>query len=209
MKKKQDQFLQRARLALTNALTIPELLAALEQYTYDAKKIREGLSLYDRIIDLTRQRERAQEAQYQATQGLNQAKEELLYIFRIHADTARLAYRREAQYHDTLNLAGAAPRETAACLAHIARFYAHVPTAMMTKYHVSQKELTQTTQLVARVQELLALQKKAMSQPQQISDLRQRTLTELQAWMRRFDKIARIAFDDQPQRREALGQVVR
>lgn len=209
MKQKQDQFLQRTRLALTNALTTPELLTALAQYTYDAEKIREGLALYDRVEDLTRQRERAQEAQYQATQLLNAAKDELLYIFRIHTDTARLAYRREAKYQDTLGVASAPPRETAACLAHIKRFYAHVPAPMMTKYHVPQKELTQATQLAARVEELLALQKKSMSQSQQISDVRQRTLKELQTWMRRFDKITLIAFDEQPQQREALGKTVR
>lgn len=209
MKKNQEQFLQRTRLALTNALTTPELLSALEQYTYNAKKLREGLALYDRVEDLTRQRERAQAAQYQATDLLNQAKKELLYIFRIHVDTARLAYRREAQYQDTLGLTGTTPRETVACLAHIKRFYAHVPAPMMTKYHVPPKELTQATQLVARVEELLALQRKSMSQPQQISDIRLRTLTELQTWMRRFEKISEVALDDQPQQREALGQTVR
>ena len=121
----------------------PELLATLERFTYDAKAIQEALAIYERIEKLTRQREQALEVQYQTTQLLQQAKEELLYLFRIHADTARLAYRREAQYQDTLNLSAAAPRETAACLRHIKRFYAHVPVAMMTKYHVPQKELAQ------------------------------------------------------------------
>ena len=209
MKKNQDQFLQRTLVALTNALNTPELLEALTKYSYDALKIREGVALYDRVEDLTRQRERAQEAQYQATQLLNQAKDELLYIFSIHADTARLAYRREAKYQDVLGLVGAAPRETAACLAHIKRFYANVPAPMMARYHVPQKELTQTTRLVARVEELLGLQKNAMSQPQKLSEARQRTLEELQTWMRRFDKITLVAFDEQPQQREALGQTVR
>lgn len=206
---KQDQFLQRTFVALTNALNTSELLTALSQYTYDAPHIRKGLALYHRIEELTRQREQAQEAQYQATQVLNQAKEELLYIFRIHTDTARLAYRREEQYQDTLGLTGAAPRDTAACLQHITRFYTHVPTPLMAKYHVPQKELNQAKRLVGRVQELLALQKKAMSQPQQLSETRTRTLSELQAWMRRFYKAAELAFGDQPQQREALGQVVK
>ena len=35
------------------------------------------------------------------------------------------------------------------------------------------------------------------------------TLDKLQAWMHRFEKIAKIAFEDQPQQREALGQTVR
>lgn len=206
---KQNQFLQRTYVALTNALNTPELLSKLSQYSYDAQKISEGLSLYDRIKNLTRQREQAKEAQYQATQLLNATKDELLYIFKVHTDTARLAYQREPQYQDTLEIARAAPRDTAACLQHIQCFYAHVPAPMMAKYHVPPKELTQATQLVARVQELLALQKKSMSQPQQLSEARTHLLDELQTWMRRFEKISQVAFDDQPQQREALGQVVR
>lgn len=209
MKKNQDKFLQRTLIALTNALNTPELLAALERFTYDAAAIQEALAIYERIEDLTQQRERALEAQYQTTQLLNQAKEELLYLFKVHTDTARLAYRREAQYQDTLNLSAAAPRETAACLRHIKRFYAHVPAAMMAKYHVPQKELAQSAKLRQRVQEVLALQKKTMSQPQQLTQARQQALTELQTWMRRFDKTAQLAFDDQPQQLEALGKVVR
>ena len=206
---KQNYFLQRTLITLTNARNTPELLTPLAQYSYTADKIEEAMSLYDRVADLTRQRERAQEAQYQATQLLNTAKDELLYLFKIHADTARLAYQREAEHQDTLRITRTLPRETSACLEHIRRFYAHVPAPMMAKYRVSSKELTETTQLVERVQELLALQKKAMSQPQQLTEVRQRTFAELQAWMRRFNKIARVAFEDQPQQREALGQTVR
>ena len=210
MKENQDQFLQRVYIALTNALNVPQLLATLAQYTYDANKIGEGLGLYHRIENLARQREQAQEAQYRTTQLLNEAKEELLSLFKIHADTARLAYQREAaQYQDTLRLTGPVPRATAACLKHIKRFYAHIPAPMMDKYRVARKELNQGVQLVERVQELLALQKKTMSQPQQLTEARQQAFTELQTWMRRFDKMAGIALDDQPQQREALGQTVR
>ena len=206
---KQTHFLHRVRLTLTNALNTPELLAALTVYSYNASKIQEGISLYDTITDLTRQRERAQEAQYQATQLLNAAKEELLYMFKIHVNTARLAYRREAEYQDTLRITRTLPRETAACLEHIQRFYAHVPAPMMTKYRVSSKELTETARLVERVQELLALREKAMSQPQQITEARQRAFAELQTWMRHFDTIARVALAEQPQHLEALGQVMK
>ena len=80
---------------------------------------------------------------------------------------------------------------------------------MMEKYVVTNKEMTDASRLVDRVQDLLALQTKAKSLPQQLSDTRQQTLDKLQAWMHRFEKIAKIAFEDQPQQREALGQTVR
>lgn len=207
---KQDVFLQRAYIALTNVLNSPELLTVMAQYSFDEKKIRDGLKMHKDIAQLTLQREQAQEAQYQATQVLTQAKVELMGIFRMHQETARLAYQRDAaQYQDTLRLTGPIPRSTTDCLRHIKRFYAHIPVAMMEKYVVPQKELTDASRLVDRILELLALQIKAKSLPQQLSDTRQQTLDKLQAWMYRFDKIAQLAFDDNPQQREALGQTVR
>lgn len=208
--KNQTRFLQRVYVALTNTLNTPELLAALAEFNYDAKKVRQGLSLYQRVEELTQQREQAQEAQYQATQLLTDAKERLLSLFKIHVDTARLSYRREASsYQDTLGLTRTTPRDTASCLKHIKRFYAHVPPVMMAKYHVPQKELHEGIRLADRVQELLALKTKATSQPQHLSALRQQALEELQTWMRRFDKITQLALEDQPQQREALGRTVR
>jgi hypothetical protein len=207
---RQDVFLQRTYIALTNVLNSPELLAILTQYSFTEKAIRDALKLHSSVEQLTVERERAQEAQYQATQQLKQAKEELMSIFRIHLQTARLAYQRDAtQYQDTLKLTGPIPRSTTDCVRHIKRFYTHIPVPMLEKYAVTQKELTDAHRLADQVIDLLALQTKAKSQPQQLSDTRQQTLEKLQTWMYRFEKIAQIAFDDQPQQLEALGQTVR
>lgn len=207
---KQDVFLHRTYVALTNVLNSPELLVIMAQYSFDEKKIREGLKMHGTVDTLTLQREQAQSAQYQATQLLTQAKEDLLNLFRKHLETARLAYLREAaDYQDTLHITAIVPRATVDCLKHIKRFYAHIPVPMMEKYLVPQKELTEANRLAQRVKELLALQIKAKSQPQHLSDARQKAFTALKAWMYRFDKIAQLAFDDQPQQLEALGQTVR
>ena len=207
---RQDVFLQRTYIALTNVLNSPELLAVLTQYSFTDKVIREALKLHSSVEQLTVERERALEAQYQATQQLNQAKEELMSVFRIHLQTARLAYQRDAdQYQDTLKLTGPVPRNTTDCLQHMKRFYTHVPVPMLEKYAVTPKEIVDAHRLADQVTELLALQTKAKSLPQQLSDTRQQTLEKLQAWMYRFEKIAQVAFDDRPQQLEAFGKTVR
>nr|WKN38171.1 hypothetical protein K4G66_05590 [Tunicatimonas sp. TK19036] len=207
---RQDVFLQRTFVALTNLLNSPELLEVMAEYSFDEKKVRQGLKMHGKVETLTLQREQAQEAQYQATQLLTQAKEDLMSIYRKHLETARLAYLREAaDYQDTLHITATVPRTMVDCIKHIKRFYAHVPVPMMEKYLVPQKELTEASRLAQRVNELLALQIKAKSQPQQLSDLRQKELNALQAWMHRFEKIARIAFEEQPQQLEVLGHTVR
>jgi len=206
---RQDVFLQRTFIAITNVLNSPELLSVTTKYSYTEKVLRDALKLHSSVERLTVERERAQEAQYQATQQLNQAKEELLTTFRIHLQTARLAYQRDAdQYQDTLRLTGPIPRNTTDCLRHIKRFYTHIPVAMMEKYATVSKELTDASRLVDQVLQLLALQTSAKSVPQQLSDTRQQTLHQLQVWMYRFEKIAQVAFADQPQQLEALGKTV-
>ena len=100
---RQDVFLQRTYIALTNLINSPELLAVVAEYSYTEKKIREALKLHSTVEQLTVERERAQETQYQATQRLTEAKEKLMSTFRMHQETARLAYQRDAkQYQDTL-----------------------------------------------------------------------------------------------------------
>lgn len=207
---KQDVFLHRVYVALTNVLSSPELLAVMTLYSFDEKKIRAGLKMQSAVNALTLQREQAQATQYQATQLLTRSKEDLMSLFREHLETARLAYLREAaDYQDTLRITAAVPRATLDCLKHIRRFYAHIPVLMMEKYLVPEKELTEASRLAQRVAELLALQIKAKSQPQQLSDARQKAFDALKAWMYRFERIAQIAFDDQPQQLEALGQTVK
>ncbi|MEM6845532.1 MAG: hypothetical protein AAF632_25180 [Bacteroidota bacterium] len=205
---KQNNFLNQVYVALTNALNSSELLALLQQYGYNDKKLRDGLKLYERVEQLNQQQQLTTHAAKTASQTLQDTRQRLIEIFQIHLETARLAYKREAGYEDVLSLTQARSKTTPDLLAQAKRFYANIPVALMEKYHVPQKELNEVAKLVEQVKELVALQRKTQAGMQSLTQTRQTAMFELKDWMKTFFTIAKIALRDHPQQLEALDIVV-
>ena len=72
-----------------------------------------------------------------------------------------------------------------------------------------QATLNEARKLVEHVETLDILRQQTKSQLQILTQQKQEALAELEQWMRRFYRIARIALEDQPQQLEALGLVVK
>lgn len=205
---KQNLFLEQTYGAITNALNDPSLLAALVVYGYHEARLQEGLNLYTHVKQLTQQREQATQAAGEASAMFQSARDRLMTLLQAHRDTARLAYKREAAYTDHLKLTQRLKGATADRLAQAETFYANVPRAMMEKYQVPRKELNEAAKLVAQVRDLHAVQRKAQGQVQTLTQARLQALKELEVWMRRFMKVAKVALEEQPQQLEALYQTV-
>ena len=205
---KQSSFLNQVYIALTNALNTPSILALLEVYGYNAKKIREGLKQYEKIEQLKQQQEDATLEARMASQTLQSARQQLITLFQMHLETARMAYKREADYTDTLLLVQPRSKTTPELLAQTKRFYNNIPIALMEKYHAPQKELNEAAKLVAQVKELVALQRKTQAQVQTLTQIRKAALADLKDWMRTFYTIAKLALREHPQQLEALDIVV-
>nr|WKN37904.1 hypothetical protein K4G66_04175 [Tunicatimonas sp. TK19036] len=205
---KQQQFLNQSRLALNNSLTTPALLTILQTYGYDDKAIKSGLVIHAQVETVTEARDAAYGVVRSTNRALQQAKDTLLSMFQSHLNMARLAFTRE-DYADDLKITGRRKGATADWLAQAQKFYTHVPIEIMEKYHVPKKELDEAKKLTVKVLDLLALQQKAKSQAQQLTQDRKAAYEALHAWMKKFIGIARVVFADQPQQLEALGLVVK
>ncbi|WKN43911.1 hypothetical protein [Tunicatimonas pelagia] len=205
---KQNDFLKQVYVALTNAASSPELLSLLKEYGYNDKKLREGLKLYNDVEQLNQQQQLANQEAKTTVQSLQATRQQLIDTFQTHLDTARLAYKREADYTDTLSLTQARQKTVPDLLAQTQQFYANIPVALMEKYHVSQQELTDSASLVQQVKDLVALQRKAQAQVQTLTQTRQAAMAELKDWMKIFFTIAKVALREHPQQLEALDIVV-
>ena len=205
---KQTVVLEEAYVAISNALHRPDLQTPLSRYGYDQTRLQEGLAQYTTVKQLTQQREQATQTARETATLYQQSKEQLIELFQMHRDIARIAFRREAQYADHLKLTG--PRETnlTDLLAQAKTFYAQVPAEMMELYRVPRKELNEVAKLVTKVRELQAMQRHTQSQVQSLTQTRTQALKELQTWMRRFMTVARVALEEKPQQLEALNQTV-
>ncbi|MEQ9441213.1 MAG: hypothetical protein RIG62_19375 [Cyclobacteriaceae bacterium] len=205
---KQNKFLKQVYVALNNALNNPELQTILQEYGYNEKKLRDGLKRYEGIEQLTQQQQMAWYQAKSTSQILKDTRQQLTVLFQMHLDTARLAYKREAAYTDTLGLTRARNKATLDLLDQARMFYTHIPVAMMEKYHAPQKELNEAGKLVNRVFELVALQRQAQAQVQTLTQTRNAAIHDLKIWMRSFLTIAKIACHEHPQQLEALDVVV-
>ncbi len=205
---KQNLFLQQTYVAIANTLSSPELLTVLQTYSYDEKKMREGLKRYERVKQLTQQRKQAIQVSKSVSETLQEAKERLIVLFQLHLETARLAYKRETSHTDHLDLTRARQRATLELLAQAEEFYANIPAEMMEKYHAPKKELAEAAKLIHRVMELVAMQRQTQGQVQTLTKVRTEALEDLQIWMRKFMTIAEAALDDNPQQMEALNKTV-
>lgn len=206
--KNQKQFIQQMFVALHNALSNPALLSMLSKFNYNEKRLNEGMSGLQKLKSLGQLRDEASEQSRMATARLNQTKSTLLALFNVHLETARLAYKREAEYEDHLKICGRRKNATTEWLSQAERFYATVPQPMMEKYHVPQEELTQTHQMVQQVMELIAMQSSAKAKVQDLTQQRNQQLEAMKHWMQQFLKIAQIALSENPQQMEAMGIVV-
>ncbi len=209
MTQKQNVLLDKAFVAISNAIHDSQLQAALADYGYDAARLQGGLTRHTTVQQLTRQRGQATQTARETAALYQQAKEQLTELFQMHRELARIAYRREAQYTDHLKLTG--PRQTNLpdLLAQAETFYAQVPVALMERYRVPRKELNEVAKLVTKVRELQAMQRRTQGQVQSLTQTRLRALKDLQTWIRRFMTVARVALEEQPQQLEALSQTVR
>lgn len=205
---KQNLLLKQAYIAIINTLSAPALLAILSQYSYDEKKMRDGLKRYENIKQLTQQRKQATQIARSVSRTLQEAKDRLNGLFQLHLDTARLAYKREAAYIDDLKLTRGRKNAILDLLTHAEEFYANIPTEMMEKYHAPKKELTEAARLVDKVMELAAMQRQAQGQVQALTKARTAALEDLQVWLRKFMTIAEAALDENPQQLEAFNKVV-
>ena len=206
--KTQNALLSEAYVAIHNGMNNPQLQEALSRYGYDATRLQAGFAQYTTVQQLTQQREQATQTDREAAALYQSSKEQLVALFQMHREIARIAYKREAQYTDHLKLTGARQTVIVDLLAQAETFYTNVPVPMMEHYRVPRKELNEVAKLVAKVRELRAMQRDTQSQVQHLTQMRQRALEDLQTWMRHFTTVAKVALDAQPQQLEALHQTV-
>ena len=210
IKVKEAHFLNQVDIAIDNALNTPEIMEQLGNYGYDAKKLKKALEMRRSIDSLSVQQEDTHIAAKDATRVLNEARQQADTMFGSHLAIARIAFKDDPTFWNALKLAQARERNLADWLVQIHRFYNRIVVVAkeMEKYNVPQKELIETRKIIAQIGNLQRLQKKAKGQAQVATQAKNKAVSELHIWMRRFFRIAKIALDDNPQQLEVLGVVV-
>jgi hypothetical protein len=205
-----DEFLVRADVAIQNALSDPEILAALTTYGYDETALQAGADLVAEAEALHRAQQAEYAEQYSATEALNAAREEAKAIYTDHLKLARVAFRDNPEVRAFLDLDGRRKRTFSGWLKQAETFYTHlletpdVLAALLDRFPLEQDFFAAGQ---AEIEELVALnrmQEKEKGEAQQATKTRDAALDALDAWLDDYRTVAEIALQDQPQKLESL-----
>ena len=205
-----DNFLNRAFVAINNALTTPKIQDYLTQYGYTAEKIQEGKSLYETALNLQQQQRKEYGEQISATESFNElwdtAKESYMKCLKI----ARIAFQKDAGITTELALNGSRKESFSGWLLQAKQFYTNTlnnPEILngFKEYGITKAKL-QAYQAETEATEAASLeQEKKKGDAQNATQIRDKAIDELNDWLSDFIAIARIALETEPQLLESLG----
>ena len=196
-------------LAVRNALAEPDLLAALTPWSYDAVKLGAGQALHDAALALHLDADRERGEAVSATAALHDARDAAHTTYMQHVKVARVALTDPGLQRD-LGLDG--PREKALLgwLDQARNFYRSalakpdVVTAL-TPFGMDAITLQAGADAVDAVYTVRNAREDESGEAQTSTEQRDAALAAMDRWMGDFLRVARVAFEDEPQQLERLG----
>lgn len=136
-----------AQNAIANSMDVPEILAAVAVYGYDATKLGEGKALQENTEMLQTKQKKEYGEQYEATDAMRLAKAITNKTYMKHVKLARIGLKDERGLWQSLQLNGRRKESFSGWLDQTSAFYTNalntpeVLTAME-KYNITAEKLT-------------------------------------------------------------------
>lgn len=205
-----DEYLVRADVAIHNALNDPEILAALTPFGYDETALQAGADLLAEAEALHRAQQAEYAEQYTATEALERAWDTARDIYMQHLALARIAFRDDRETYRFLGLEGRRKRSFAGWVEQAETFYTHlletpnVLAAFRDRFPLEPSVFEDGLAQVEALMEYNRIQEQKKSVAQQATKDRDAAFVALDAWLRDYRAVAKIALQGQPQTLEAL-----
>ncbi|MEQ9439626.1 MAG: hypothetical protein RIG62_11290 [Cyclobacteriaceae bacterium] len=208
---KMNAQIEGARLTIEGAKNHPEIKKRLGRYGYNDKRFDEGLDMIESIGHYTAQQDENQGLQKEATARYQHERELLQDLYLKHLALARVALKEDITAGDVLRLWGARQRDIAGWIAQVSTFYTQAGryATLLAPYNISEEAMAQGKAMVQAIKETRVQQARGRSEAQLATKRRRKSLAELMLWVSELRYITRMAFKDEPQYLEALGEVTR
>ncbi|MAT57722.1 MAG: hypothetical protein CMF23_07075 [Ignavibacteriae bacterium] len=208
-----EEILNSAELAINNTINNAELLETMALYGYDLTEMNIGKSLLETAKDLYNEQKREYSEQYEASEELDSALESIKKLYIRHVKLSRIAFEENPSIWTELGLNGSRKKSFSGFVAQANLFYDNAKTnetvkTELAKLSITEEKLNEAHLLLQNITQLSAKQEKEKSEAQQATELRDKAIDEMNDWTSKFLKVARIAFEDDPQKLEALGIVI-
>lgn len=206
---KRTNKLKRIQTAIDYTLRTDAVQKGLNKVGMSKAEVIQGRGLLEHVqmLDAAQQKEYGE--RYQATDELNQARQQAKTLYKKHIEVARFALKEQRGYWKTLELSGARKDDLFGWLAQAHTFYSNVYQVKETlaQYNLPEAELQQGESMIDAVIEAYNVRQKEDNEAQAATQLRNEALDKLEVWMRRFTQAARLAFVDDMQTLKGLGLV--
>jgi hypothetical protein len=210
MKKGIHDELKRFELIIEGALANPTIMQALAKLGYDKKEILRGKDLWLAMENQQNEREDEETNRKEATRQLQATQADAYARYINHVKFARMVIMPQTKVWENMKLTGPRHSSLNQWLVQAEAFYRHTGAVadLLAQRGISAEELAQAKALIAAISNAQVQQNASKSKLQMAKVKRDQERKALQTWMRKFIKMARIAFEEDKQQLEALGIVV-
>ncbi len=208
------KLLQDADVALTNAEANPEIKAALETVSYGAEKIAEGKALRQKVADQLNTQLKEFVESTDASVKFKAAVQAVKDVYPGHRKRAKLAFEDDPTALYDLALLGKQSKITSVWVDMVNKFYEtllgnEAYLATIATMGVTQEDLAAGQALIAPLNEAYTVVVREKGESEEATRVKEQAARDLELYMNRFWKAARIALEDKPQLMESLKKMVR
>ncbi len=214
LKKTIAEELNLAQVAITNAPKDQEILKRLGSYGYTPARLKEGQQKLAAARDAYGMHKSLTGAQHDSTAKVNKVTKEAYAAYQALAKTARAIWLKDKAMLDSLGLKGAMPKTTAGFLSAAYTLFDNAQgnadtSKSLADYGYTKAKLTAERAKIDALDKMNQTQEAAKGAAQDAAKRQQAALNDLNEWMARYIKIAKVALSDRKQLLEKMGIMAR
>ena len=213
-KKTIAEQLNLAQVAITNAPKDPEILKRLGNYGYTPARLKEGQVKLATAREAFALHLSLTGAQHDSTAKVNKVTKEAYAAYQALAKTARAIWPKDKAMLDTLGIKGTMPKTTAGFLSAAYTLFDNAQgnadsSKSLAEYGYTKTKLTAERAKIAAFDNTNQLQEASKGAAQDAAKNQLAALNDLNEWMARYIKIAKVALSDRKQLLEKMGILAR
>jgi len=214
LKIKESDFLERVRIALTNAESHKEIKSLLADFGMNSANVAEGWKAYNKAKDAWELNTKEEGEKKIASSDYKKIFAELDSKFKRHRDFVLIYFKKQPDILISLGIKGSYPSTYSDFFDKSKMFYQvikdnkHIQDELK-KIKITPKIATDCLLLHDDLLSKRADYDKEYGESQDATEFKNSSLMELKEWIEDFDAIAKIALYDKPQLLEVLGIFVR
>lgn len=205
------QQIQNTRLLIDGALNQPVVTQQLAKFGFPKPEIKKGEVILNQVVLLQTTRSSKYGQQLSAYTHCKQDQAVAWEQYVYHVQSAKLAFRNDLGQQKRLQLDQPRKRSLAVWLTQARYFYQEIQQMPdhFAKMGVTADELAQTQAMIEAMAAANRHCKTLVGEAQLATQQRNTAMKEMNVWVRRFTKVARVALEEHDQLLEGLGLVVR